>query len=201
MKIHLLDMGQTKYGDCILITHNNRNILIDGGHPGDTDKIRFQLSKILNSESPFRIDLLIVTHCHNDHIGCLPALISLGDIEPQLAVIADERMGFGLPADDAAVDSIRRMNSTAKGLFVGLQEEDHSDMEDDEIEQFLFDAARLVDKYQQMISDLDGIEIIRYGVNDWEWRQRIEDQFQDFGLKFIGPDTDHLRRCHCAQFK
>ena len=80
MRIYLLDMGRPIYGDCILITHNSRRILIDGAHPGDRASILSQLKGILHQERPFSIDLLIVTHCHQDHIGCLPTLVGPGDL-------------------------------------------------------------------------------------------------------------------------
>ena len=35
LHIHLLDMGLTKYGDCLLIQGGGKTILVDGGHPGD----------------------------------------------------------------------------------------------------------------------------------------------------------------------
>ena len=35
MKLHMLDMGFKKYGDCILLVEGDRKILIDGGHPKD----------------------------------------------------------------------------------------------------------------------------------------------------------------------
>src|SRR5207248_8287083 len=75
MKIHLLDMGTRMYGDCVLVTHGGKTILIDGGHPPDADSIRDQLKELLGKSPPFNIDLLVVTHCHSDHIGCLPTLI------------------------------------------------------------------------------------------------------------------------------
>ena len=36
---HLLNMGRTKFGDCIVVECGGKTILIDGGHPGD-DKDR-----------------------------------------------------------------------------------------------------------------------------------------------------------------
>src|SRR6187455_1837116 len=74
MRIDMLDVGKTKYGDCLLVRHDQRSILIDGAHPGDTVSIRAQLASLLQHPPPFAVDLLVVTHCHLDHIGCLPAL-------------------------------------------------------------------------------------------------------------------------------
>lgn len=197
MKIHLLDMGQTKYGDCIVITHNDRSILIDGAHPGDAASIRYQLSKIFKHQPPFDFDLLVVTHCHGDHIGCLPELVSLGDITAKQALISDEYLGFGLARNEDNAKFIGSASDATKSLFVAMQEEDHSGMPESDIEQFLFDAARLVDKYTGMIGELEeaGTKIQRYPGEDWKWVEKLQKDFKDFGLKILGPTSEHLIIC------
>src|SRR3954451_24294536 len=106
MRIHILDVGRTKYGDCILVTQCSRKILIDGAHPGDTARIRAQLKTLLGQDPPFDIDLLVVTHCHSDHIGCLPALVGGGDLNIKKALVADEKLGWGRTADgDSPADA------------------------------------------------------------------------------------------------
>lgn len=68
-ELHMLDIGQ---GDGILLrTESGENILIDGG-PGTT--VLEELGEVL---SPFdrRLDLLILTHPHEDHVaGLVPVL-------------------------------------------------------------------------------------------------------------------------------
>ena len=193
MDIHLLDMGRTKYGDCLLITHDDRTILIDGAHPGDSDSVTEQLEKLLNKEAPFNIDLLIVTHCHNDHIGCLPKLIKMGVIQPQFALVADEKLGFGRTNDgDSPMDN--GLSNSKKALLSALLEEDHSDLSDEDIETFLDAAMKLEDTYIEMLEILKdaGTKIVRYGRNN---TKLIEDEFSDFGLKIIGPTKAHLALC------
>ena len=34
-RIHFLDMGDTKYGDCLVVEAGDKRILIDGGHSND----------------------------------------------------------------------------------------------------------------------------------------------------------------------
>ncbi|MCE7070887.1 MBL fold metallo-hydrolase [Dyadobacter sp. CY327] len=203
MKLHLLDMGQTKYGDCLLLENNGRRILIDGAHPGDTNAIRSQLRKLFSSEPPFSVDLLIVTHCHSDHIGCLPDLIGLGQLTAVTALVADENLGFGRTSSgDVAAD--RAGSAVAKMLIPALQEEDFSDLPDEDLEQFIDDAATLESKYLRMLSRLetDGTRIFRYGrdfaIGDQTTSNELTDfehDFSDFGLKILGPSLPHLFKC------
>src|SRR5512134_1956583 len=81
--IHLLDMGPEKYGDCVLSLLGGKAILIDGAHPGDIrgrdgfPSIPDQLAKLLGPP-PFQLDLLVVSHAHSDHVGCLPEMVDRG---------------------------------------------------------------------------------------------------------------------------
>lgn len=69
LELHMLDVGQ---GDAILLrTAEGQNILVDGG-PGQT--VLEELGEVL---SPFdrRLDLVILTHPHEDHVaGLVPVL-------------------------------------------------------------------------------------------------------------------------------
>lgn len=69
LELHVLDVGQ---GDAILLrTAEGQNILVDGG-PGQT--VLEELGEVL---SPFdrRLDLVILTHPHEDHVaGLVPVL-------------------------------------------------------------------------------------------------------------------------------
>lgn len=60
--IHFIDVGQ---GDSILIQVNNKNILIDSG-PNLSEK---KLETYLKKHKVKKIDFLIATHPHEDHIG------------------------------------------------------------------------------------------------------------------------------------
>jgi competence protein ComEC len=75
LKVVFFDVGQ---GDAVLIkTPENHHILIDGG-PG-----RVVLDK-LKQEMPFfynKIDLVILTHAHYDHVSGLMEVINVYDVE------------------------------------------------------------------------------------------------------------------------
>ncbi|HNS22448.1 MAG TPA: MBL fold metallo-hydrolase [Sedimentisphaerales bacterium] len=125
MRIDLLDMGETDYGDCVLVRHDGRSILIDGAHPGDVAHIWSQLGRLLGHAPPFEVDLLVVTHCHNDHIGCLPALIKAGKLKTKAALVADERFGWGRDAEGRSPIDSPDLFPAQRALIAALQEEDY----------------------------------------------------------------------------
>lgn len=74
LKLHFLDVGQA---DCIFIElPNNENMLIDAGNNGDKDAIL----GYLNAKGVKKLDYVIGTHPHEDHIGSLDAVINNYDI-------------------------------------------------------------------------------------------------------------------------
>lgn len=69
LKIHFLDVGQA---DSTLIElPNGHTMLIDGGNNNDSDMI----IKYLKEKDIEKIDYLIGTHPHEDHIGGLDDII------------------------------------------------------------------------------------------------------------------------------
>lgn len=74
LRVHFLDVGQA---DSVLIQLPNKEVaLIDGGNRGD-GKFLVDYIKELNIE---RIDYLIATHPHEDHIGGLPEVVKSFEI-------------------------------------------------------------------------------------------------------------------------
>lgn len=73
-KIYFIDVGQA---DCILITNNNHNILIDAGNNEDGEKL-VNYFKSLNITS---FDYVVGTHPHEDHIGGMDDIIRNFDIK------------------------------------------------------------------------------------------------------------------------
>lgn len=191
----MLDMGTIKYGDCLVITKGTKTILIDGAHPEDADSIRAQLKKVLQKDAPFKIDLLIVTHCHRDHIGCLPALVNAGDLKIKTALVADEKIGWGKVGTDGA--DAAELNTNQKILLAALLEENHADLPDDELMKFLEDAITLEKRYKDMLKKLDdgGTKVIRYTGKSTKAIKDLESSFKSFGLKIIGPTAAHLQLC------
>ncbi len=66
--VHYIDVGQ---GDCCLITAGNYNILVDAGESECGKTVTDYLKKL----NITKLDYVIATHPHSDHIGGLPEVI------------------------------------------------------------------------------------------------------------------------------
>ena len=73
LQIIYFDVGQA---DSTLIMNNGKNTLIDGGNDYDGD----DLVKYIKSQKISRIDTVIATHLHADHVGGLDEIIDSFDI-------------------------------------------------------------------------------------------------------------------------
>lgn len=89
LRLTVLDVGQ---GDCLLLqTPNGRTVLIDGGGANDeTQAAQREIGEkvvvpFLHYEGIDRVDVLIITHPHGDHVGGLSAVLR----EEQVGVVLD----------------------------------------------------------------------------------------------------------------
>lgn len=71
VKVKMLNVGQ---GDAFLIQTNEQNVLIDTSDVDERDKLRTELYKA----ECYRLDKIILTHAHADHIGNAAWLIQNG---------------------------------------------------------------------------------------------------------------------------
>ncbi|MBE6777807.1 MAG: MBL fold metallo-hydrolase [Ruminococcaceae bacterium] len=68
LEVHYIDVGNA---DCILLIQGEKTMLIDAGERGDADEIL----DYLRQEGVQRLDLVIATHAHADHIGSMDRII------------------------------------------------------------------------------------------------------------------------------
>jgi ribonuclease BN (tRNA processing enzyme) len=173
----VLDMGREQYGDSILCRFGDKTVLIDAGHPSDFagqanyDSIPDQLSAILRKRPPFDISLLVVTHAHNDHIGCLPKMVAAGTIRPKFAIVADPDLGFP-PGYRDFIDGLQDLEPGAAAAVqravAAISEEDHSFLPDAELDAFLDAASTLGARYRDMLDALEeaGTTVFKWGSTD-----------------------------------
>lgn len=74
LQVHYIDVGQA---DSILITQSGHSMLIDGGNNGDSELV----TNYLRKQGISKLDYVVGTHPHEDHIGGLDAVIKEFDIE------------------------------------------------------------------------------------------------------------------------
>lgn len=67
--VHFIDVGQ---GDCILVSAGRENILIDCGEYDEAPKVR----NYLDSYGVKKLDYVVCTHPHSDHMGGMGYIIN-----------------------------------------------------------------------------------------------------------------------------
>jgi beta-lactamase superfamily II metal-dependent hydrolase len=207
--VHLLDVGHINFGDAILCEFDDVSVLIDGARKKSAGNhtvgsvthvsIQNQIRTLLNKPTA-HVDLLVMTHCHADHIGCLPPLIRDGVLTCDWALMADPDLGFGrLPTDpdEPPVDSM----PLARKVALALREEPITDSSDEEIERFVEDQAGMFDEYMTLLTTLEsrlGDQLVLYrgvGETDSPGLTALLDHFAPVGLRVLGPTRDQLGAC------
>src|ERR1700685_1202610 len=101
--INLIDVGPQAYGDCILCQFGDISVLIDGAHAANAEasfghrSVPDQLARLLGQTADsLHVGLLVVTHTHSDHYGCLPTLVGAKTLKAEWSLIADLNLGWGV---------------------------------------------------------------------------------------------------------
>lgn len=199
IRINLLDVGPEEYGDALLCEFGNVTVLIDGAHPGNHQasgrhpSIPDQIGKLLNRQPPFHVSLLIISHAHLDHIGCLPRLVQDHIVEFDWALVTDPQLGWGRGGGEDRDGLIP--NDDVRRLAASMHEEIRTDRTDDEqLARFLTDAMTLEQTYMEMLESLEarGTRVIRHGRDSTAPLIRA---FTSVGLRILGPARNHLLEC------
>lgn len=74
LRVDFLNVGQA---DCALLSTNGHYMVIDGGNNGDADRIL----SYLEEQRVEKLDAVVGTHPHEDHIGSLDAIINHFDVD------------------------------------------------------------------------------------------------------------------------
>ncbi|MCX8057771.1 MAG: MBL fold metallo-hydrolase [Ignavibacteria bacterium] len=78
MKIKFIGATKTVTGSMHLIQTNGKSILLDCGLYQGKRKDYYEINSNFNYFEPYKIDYLIVSHSHIDHIGNIPNLVKQG---------------------------------------------------------------------------------------------------------------------------
>ncbi|MBU3158290.1 MBL fold metallo-hydrolase [Clostridium frigoris] len=103
MVTHFIDVGQ---GDCTLIQVNNKNLLIDSG----TSDSKQKLIRYLKKNNITKLDYIVATHPHADHIGGMASIIKNFEIGEFWAPKALESTGVF----NDMIDALRAKNLKIK---------------------------------------------------------------------------------------
>ena len=157
---------------------------------GSTPSIADQIAAILDEDRP-RIDLLVVSHAHMDHIGALPAMVRDEALDIEWALVSDPELswGRGLGEDRPAVDG------PAAAVLAALREEPLAASASDAlIDSWLADSATLDVTYADMLGRLEdgGTKVVRYGRQN---AAPLRTALADLSLEVFGPSQDQLLAC------
>jgi beta-lactamase superfamily II metal-dependent hydrolase len=204
LAVHLLDVDSEEYGDAVLCVFGKTSVLIDGGHRSnigeraDYASIPKQIGELLGQDGPsYSVDLLIVTHAHLDHIGCLPDMVQKDQLRADWALVADPDLGWGHTGDQDAAPLLGAFDERAGMLAAALREEPLTDMSNqDAVARLLSDALDLEGRYRQMLDTLKNKEgrptrVVKYDAGK-DGIKKIEAAFKGIGLKLLGPTREQL---------
>lgn len=103
LRIHFLNV---QHGDCAIVECDGETLVIDGGKAEDSALIHAYLTKTLGVD---RVEHIIATHPHKDHIGGLPAVLAACPVDNVYSPIAEydskpfERLRKNLDTRDIAL--------------------------------------------------------------------------------------------------
>ena len=196
-KVHLLDIGsgpKHQYGDCLLCQFGDVSVLIDGGHRGDEELVMNQLRELLDQSETVTVSLIITSHPHDDHIGCLPSLVAQGALKAEWALVCDPQYRWGEEGDTDSDFAGR--DARVRGIVEAALEHDRTDWDDDELAGFIDNAGNLETRYRTMLDQLrdEGTRVVLHGT-DAAAEAELLAAFASVGLEVLGPSLEQLQEC------
>ncbi|MDI3282202.1 peptidoglycan-binding protein [Polyangium sp. 15x6] len=199
----LLDVGEQPYGDAVLCRFGDTSIMIDGAHPANHRRkdghrsIQEQIKPLLPQRGRASVvTLLIVSHAHQDHIGCLPRLVRDGHLVAEWALVAHPELGWGNVGRERAAPEV---SPSALRIAAALREEPQEFDDAGEESAFLEEAQRMDDEYREMLNTLarKGTRVIPFlGSDDPAVRPLVEALARGgVSLKLLGPTRKHVAAC------
>jgi beta-lactamase superfamily II metal-dependent hydrolase len=194
LRVHLLDVGREKYADSVLLEIGSDTVLIDGGNPSSNEKagwhigIQQQLADLLGQDKKhLHVALLVVTHAHQDHIGCLPELVDAG-LRADWSLVVDPDLGWGTVGGQDATDVA---DARVRSVALALREASRPRLDDAAaLDRFLTDAAELRPGYEAMLKTLaKNGRVVRHGVSS---ATALKKRFSKIGLDIVGPGKHQL---------
>jgi beta-lactamase superfamily II metal-dependent hydrolase len=198
LRLHLIDVGDREYGECLLVEAGGKRILIDGGHQGDDAPagtypgIARQL-RDLTGQQKVALDLLVLSHAHSDHLGSLSDLVTDGVVEAEWALLPDPDLSWGRPIGAAPPDE-SDVPDTVRQAVAGLREETPAEetlIDDSRLDAFLADSVSVEERYRQLRTGLQdaGTNMVFHGQHQDD---DLLASFAGIRLEILGPSDTQL---------
>jgi len=118
MKINFLGAAQGVTGSCYILESGGNRFAVDCGmHQGNAEIEK--RNRNMENYNPAKLDFILVTHAHIDHIGLLPRLVASGFNKPIYATPPTRDLMQILLLDSAHIQEMEAEQHRRKGLRRG----------------------------------------------------------------------------------
>ena len=147
--IHFIDVGQ---GQCVLICSDGYSMLIDGGEKEYSHKI---ISYIQNLDIE-KLDYVIATHPHSDHIGGLSEVIEYFEVDKIIAPMIPDEL---VPTSNSYYNFLSAVKQNGNGMIKAVAGETYS------LGNSCFEIIAPLSNGSDDLNDYSVVCVFRYGEN------------------------------------